>query len=206
MKIAEISHSAHRMDDLNSPEFTEWLGLMRQADRLRRDLINVRAQGRFVAALEQHGSPAEAVQAATDDIDELTQAVEQANAAFRRANRDREQLKEALNPVTTALIDEARELRERNAALSGERGEIQRSRERRERAIGELMEAGLGRELAEQQARPAVADIDALEQELADIPGDMERNSALMSSYSGRLELYLAGADSDNDEDDEAAA
>lgn len=205
MKIAEMSHSAHRMDDLNSPEFTQWMVLMRQADRLRRDLTGVRAQGRFIAALEQHGSPAEAVKAATNEIEELTQAVEHANAALRRAHADRLQLKELLNPVTSTLIDEARHLRERSVVLDGERGEIQRSRERRERAIGELMEAGLGRELAEQQARPTVADIDALKQELVDIPGDLERNAALMSSYSGRLELYLASADSDNDEDDDAA-
>lgn len=201
MKTAEMSHSAQRLDELNSPEFTEYLILTRRADRLRRDLISIRAQGRFIAALEQHGSPAEAVKSATDEIAELTQAVEQAGAALRRAKSDRHHLQEVLNPVTSSLIDEARHIRERSVLLEGERGEIQRSRERRERAIGDLIEAGLGRELAEQQAKPTVADIDALKQELADIPGDLERNASLMSSYSGRLDLYLVDTGSRGDDD-----
>lgn len=206
MSVSELSDRAQRLDDLNTPHFSKFLKLSRQADHLRREIANIRAQGRFTAAIEQHGSPDNAILAAQTELDELASIVEHAKAALQRVNDDRQQMDKALKPVTRSIIDNARRLRERNAALSGERGEIQRSRERRERAIGELMEAGLERELAEQQAKPTVADIEALRCELAAIPGDMERNSALMSSYAGRLELHLADVDSRGDDDDGDAA
>lgn len=206
MNITEQSDRAERLDDLNSPEFTQWIGLSRQADSLRRKLMNIRTQGRFTAAVAVNGCLAEAVQAAHVEVEALSALVQNAADAQALVHDDRRELSRMLNPTTSHLIDNARRLRERNAALSGERGEIQRSRERRERAISDLVEAGLDRELAEQQARPTVADIEALRCELAAIPGDMERNSALMSSYAGRLELHLADVDSRSDDDDGDAA
>lgn len=204
MNITEQSVRAQRMDDLNTPEFTEFLKLTRQADRLRESLSSVRTQGRFIAASDQHDGPAGAVRAARAEVDALSERVQNAVSAQAQARTDRCELDALLNHVTSELIDDARTLRERKASLEGERGEIQRSRERREKAIFELMEAGLGSELAEQQAKPTAADIEALCRELADIPGDLERNAALMSSYSGRLELHLSDADSADNDDDAA--
>lgn len=183
---------ARRLDDLNSPEFTQWLGLTRQADRLRRDLSNVRAQGRFTAAVAQHGSPSEALRAVQFEVEALTERLHEATLAGSDAEQDRRELDALLNPVTSRLITRGRQLRERQTALEGERGEIERSRQRRERAINDLVAAGLPRRMADRQAKPSFADIEALEHELAEIPGEIERNGALLTSYAGRAELYLA--------------
>lgn len=183
---------ARRLDDLNSPELKEWLGLTRQADRLRRDLSNVRAQGRFTAAVAQHGSPSEALRAVQYEVEALTERLHEATVAGSEVEQDRRELDALLNPVTSRLISQGRQLRERQAALKGERGEIERNRRRREQAINDLMEAGLPRRMADRQAKPSLADIEALEHELAEIPGEIERNGTLLTSYAGRVELYLA--------------
>lgn len=199
MNVTELSARAQRMDDLNTPDFTEFLKLIRQADRLRESLSNVRTQGRFIAASEQHGGTAGAVRAAQAEVDALSERVQNAVAAQAQASTDRSELDALLSPVTSELIDDARTLRERKASLDGERGEIQRSCQRREQAIGELMEAGLIHDTAEQQAKPSVADIESLEHELSSIPGDLERNAVLLTSCAGRLEMYLTNADSEDD-------
>ncbi|WP_081135487.1 hypothetical protein [Halomonas sp. BC2] len=183
---------ARRLDDFNSPEFKEWLGLTRQADRLRRDLSNVRTLGRFTAAVARHGSPAEALRALQFEVEALAERLEEAAAADMEVGQDRGELDALLNPITSALISKGRQLRERKFALEGDRGEIERSRRRREQAINDLMEAGLPRRMADRQAKPNLADIEALEHELAEIPGEIERNGTLLTSYAGRVELYLA--------------
>ncbi|MBZ9568509.1 hypothetical protein [Modicisalibacter tunisiensis] len=183
---------ARCLDDLNSAAFREWLGLTRQADRLRRDLSNVRAPGRFVAAVAQHGSPSEALRAAQYEVEALTERLHEAAVAGSDAEQDRRELDALLNPVTSDLITKGRTLRERKSALEGERGHIERARTAREKAIGDLVEAGLPRRMADRQAKPTLADIEALEHELAEIPGEIERNDALLTSYAGRMELYLA--------------
>ncbi|MCE8053168.1 hypothetical protein HOP61_17900 [Halomonas daqingensis] len=183
---------ARRLDMLASPELKEWLGLTRQADRLRRDLSNVRVQGRFVAAVAQHGSPSEALRALRLEVQALTERLEEAAAAGMEVEQGRGELDALLNPITSALISKGRQLRERQAALGGERGEIERNRQRRQRAINDLVAAGLPRRMADRQAKPGIADIEALEHELAEIPGEIERNGALLTSYAGRVELYLA--------------
>ncbi|WP_280554564.1 hypothetical protein [Halomonas sp. 25-S5] len=183
---------ARCLDDLNSADFREWLGLTRQADRLRRDLSNVRAQGRFTAAVAQHGSPAEALRAVQYEVEALTERLHEATVAGSDAEEDRRELDALLNPVTSGLITKARALRERKAALEGGRGHIERARTSRERAIGDLVEAGLPRRMADRQAKPTLADIEALGRELAELPGEIERNDALLTSYAGRVELYLA--------------
>ena len=192
MTDTNLVERARRLDDLNSPEFTQWLGLTRQADRLRRDLSNVRAQGRFTAAVAQHGSPSEALRAVQFEVEALTERLHEAALAGSDAEQDRRELDALLNPVTSRLITRGRQLSERKGALEGERGEIERIRQRRERAINDLVEAGLPRRMADRQAKPTVADIEALEHELAAIPGEIERNGALLTSYAGRVELYLA--------------
>lgn len=183
---------ARCLDDLNSAAFREWLGLTRQADRLRRDLSNVRAQGRFTAAVAQHGSPSEALRAVQYEVEALTERLEEAAAAGMETDQDRRKLDTLLNPVTSRLITRARTLREHKSALEGERGHIERARTAREKAVAALVEAGLPRRMADRQAKPALADIEALEHELAELPGEIERNDALLTSYAGRMELYLA--------------
>lgn len=206
MTETNLIDQARRLDALNSPEFTEWLGLTRQADRLRRDLSNVRAQGRFTAAVAEHGSSQDAVRAVQFEVDALAQRLHEATVAGSDAEQDRRELKEMLNPVTSRLITRGRQLRERKQALEGDyrgNGLIERARTAREKAIGDLVEAGLPRQMAHRQAKPTMADIEALEQELAEIPADIERNQDQLTSYTARVELYLA--ETAHDEDEEAA-
>lgn len=206
MTDANLIDQARRLDALNSPEFTEWLGLTRQADRLRRDLSNVRAQGRFTAAVAEHGSPQDAVRAVQFEVDALAERLHEATVAGSDAEQGRRELDELLNPVTSRLITRGRQLRERKQAQEGDHrgnGLIDRARADREKAVASLMEAGLPRRMADRQAKPTLADIEALEQELAEIPGEIERNQDQLTSYVARVELYLA--DTAHDDEEEAA-
>lgn len=187
-----LMERARRLDDLSSPDFKEWLGLARQADRLRRDLSNVRAQGRFTAAVAQHGSPSEAMRAARFELEALSERLRETAVAGSDVNQDRRELDALLNPVVSRLMTKERELHGRKAALEGERGEIERARNARKQAIENLIEAGLPRRLADLNAKPPIADIEAMEHELSEIPSEIEHIRDSLCSYAAKAELYLA--------------
>ncbi|MCP1317845.1 hypothetical protein [Halomonas sp. 707B3] len=192
---------ADRLDALGSPERREWIELIRKADRLRRELSGLPAQGRFTAAIAQHGSSQDALRAVQFEVDALTERLKEATESKVVIENDRRELDDILNPITTQLITKGRTLFERQKALESDRGEIARTRAARSAAIASLVEAGLPLRMADRQAKPTLIDIEGLEQELADLPGEIERNSTLLTSYAGRVELHL----SQTTHDEEAA-
>lgn len=196
-----LMDKADRLDTLNTPDLREWIVLTREADRLRRELSGVPAQGRFTAAIAQHGSSQDALRAVQFEVDALTARLKEASETKLDIENDRRELDDILNPVTSQLITKGRTLRERQKALESDRGEIARTRAARSAAIASLVEAGLPLRMADRQAKPTLADIEDLEQELADLPGEIERNSTLLTSYAGRVEFHL----SQTTHDEEAA-
>lgn len=196
-----LMDKADRLDTLNTPDLREWIVLTREADRLRRELSGVPAQGRFTAAIAQHGSSQDALRAVQFEVDALAARLKEASETKLDIENDRRELDDILNPVTSQLITKGRTLRERQKSLESDRGVIARTRAARSAAIASLVEAGLPLRIADRQAKPTLIDIEGLEQELADLPGEIERNSTLLKSYAGRVELYL----SQTTHDEEAA-
>jgi chromosome segregation ATPase len=194
-----LMDKADRLDTLNTPDLREWIGLTREADRLRRELSGVPAQGRFTAAIAQHGSPQDALRAVKFEVDALTERLKEASETKLRIENERRELDDILRQVTSQLITKGRTLRERQKALQGDKGVIARTRAARSEAIASLVDAGLPLRIADRQAKPTLIDIEGLEQELADLPSEIERNSTLLTSYAGRVELYLAQAAHDEE-------
>ena len=119
-----LMDKADRLDTLNTPDLREWIAATREADRLRRELSGVSAQGRFTAAIAQHGSPQDALRAVQFEVDALTERLKEASEKKLRIENDRRELGDILNPVTSQLITKGRTLCERKKRVGNDSDEI----------------------------------------------------------------------------------
>ncbi|RRW29103.1 hypothetical protein [Ectopseudomonas oleovorans] len=173
----------------------EFAAIIHRIQRFTLRLLQTDSASQWIAAVEQHGSERDALAAARAELADVTCRLEVAQRGREAVRKGKERLREdaQLHGIRSELVQEQLNREAKQRTLLNVIQQAERSREAKVRA---LVDDGVPEATALSVAKPPLAEIDRLHDELAAIPAQQEAISELLRSSAALVRHAYSEADS----------
>ncbi|WP_336274696.1 hypothetical protein [Vreelandella indica] len=188
-KTTDLKTAAVQLDVLTDPRLAaEGQSLLARLDKLNADLARAPRKARIALLLSENNWSVTdlllSLKLQVEDAEALNDAVSKEDG---RLQRQKKTLDDALQSVTTALMNRRSRFKDEKTGLE-QRIECLKSQQLK--SIQQLTEAGLTFEEAESRAKPPQSDIQKLTSELRSLPSIEEEVQWRLGSYVHRLQMH----------------
>ncbi|CAO1658828.1 hypothetical protein ACT3UJ_04995 [Halomonas sp. 86] len=188
-KPTDLKTAAAQLDTLADPRLAaEGQRLLALVDKLNADIARAPRKARMALLLSEHNwSIADlllSLKFQVEDAEALRDAIGKEDG---RLQRQKKTLDDALQSVTTALMNRRSRFKDEKTGLEQR---IERLKSQQLKSIQQLTEAGLTFEEAESRAKPPQSDIQKLTSELRSLPSIEEEVQWRLGSYVHRLQMH----------------
>jgi len=188
-KPTDLKTAAVQLDVLTDPRLAaEGQSLLARLDKLNADLARAPRKARIALLLSENNWSVTdlllSLKLQVEDAEALNDAVSKEDS---RLQRQKKTLDDALQSVTTALMNRRSRFKDEKMRLEQL---IERLKSQQLKSIQQLTEAGLTFEEAESRAKPPQSDIQKLTSELRSLPSIEEEVQWRLGSYVHRLQMH----------------